>query len=131
MKSFHFFLFVLVAAVSAGCSTSPQQRARDEQARQARVAAYQVEKQQQEEKWMNDLKAKCIGYGFKPNTPEFSNCLMKVDQDTKAANRAWFAEQDRQIQKQFDTARELAKPPEFLQPNCPSVYNGGVRRQGC
>ena len=32
-------------------------------------------------------RSTCIGYGFTPNTSEFSNCLMKVDMQRKAEIR--------------------------------------------
>ena len=32
-------------------------------------------------------RSTCIGYGYTPNTSEFSNCLMKVDMQRKAEIR--------------------------------------------
>jgi hypothetical protein len=45
-----------LSLVVAGCVTD------------ARIAEYRAELDQQ-----------CRGYGFKPDTPEFSNCLMQAD----------------------------------------------------
>jgi membrane-bound lytic murein transglycosylase len=126
------FIGLFTAITLVACSTSPQQRLRDEQEREARAQAAQAYKQQKDEEWANGLRTQCLSYGFKPNTTEFSQCLMQVDQQKRAANAAWFAEQDRQREKLFQTARDLAKPPEFLKPPCPNTNsNGGSRPAGC
>lgn len=31
--------------------------------------------------YVADVNAQCRAYGFKPGTPEFSNCLMQIDVD--------------------------------------------------
>lgn len=37
------------------------------------------------ERWAQRIAQDCVGYGFTPGTPEYSNCLMVSDQSQKAA----------------------------------------------
>jgi hypothetical protein len=135
MKNLKCLGLTLVAIIfMTGCGSTPEQRARYAQEQRDRAYLAQVERQKAQERWMDGLKDKCANYGFKQGTSEFSQCLMQTDQQQRAANAAWFAEQDRQREQLFQTARDLAKPPAFIQPSCPANTNNnsnGSRMAGC
>lgn len=40
------------------------------------------------QRYTNYLQSTCVGYGFRPGTTQFSQCLMMVDQQTTAQDDA-------------------------------------------
>lgn len=79
------YLFVLLILTTAGCESAQQRRDREDAENQARAAAYR-----------DGVRNQCRGYGFKDDTPEFRDCLMRVD----TANRAqWEAQRQMLLQQ--------------------------------
>lgn len=126
MKIIRYLALALGLFALAGCGSTPEQRARYAQEQQDRAYQAQMERQRNQERWADGLKEQCRSYGFREGTTEFSQCLMQTDQQKRAANAAAFAEQDRQREQLFQTARDLAKPPAFAPVPC----NSGVMRNG-
>jgi len=68
---------VLAAALSGCAEYEMQQQAAQAQARQQAQVNY-----------VAGLRNRCAAYGYSPGTPEFSNCMMQVDQAQQAASQA-------------------------------------------
>lgn len=87
MNSRSNFLLGVLAALGvvllAGCAT-PEERYRQAQQKAAAEAAAA-------DNYRRGLESRCRGYGFQQNTPQFSQCVMQVDQSARqalAANKA-------------------------------------------
>ena len=105
---------ILISLAFTGCSTSPEQQIRDEQARQFRIKQHAQHLARQEEERSDKLKKQCVTYGFKPGTTEFSQCLLQVDQQESANRAAWYREQNRQQQQNpMQDFINLGRPPKI------------------
>lgn len=106
------YLFVLL--LLGGCAT-PEQRAADAAAQRA---AYRVK-----------VEDTCFAYGYKPNTPEWSNCMMQVDMAYQQQNAAM---RQMLIQHQLNNPIRMPQIPVPQVPaprqsvHCSPDYLGGM-----
>ncbi|MBI2749747.1 MAG: hypothetical protein HYX43_10530 [Burkholderiales bacterium] len=69
---------VYLVVLLAGCATQEQIEARRQYEAEQQAAAIEAYRQQ--------VFGQCRAYGFRDGTPEFSQCLMQVDQANQAQN---------------------------------------------
>lgn len=79
-----------------------------------------------------DLNATCAGYGFKPGSPEFGNCMLMVMQEDagrKARSDAAFSTSLGQALRD-NSAAATAPAPQYVPPprsvHCMPDYAGGM-----
>lgn len=87
----------------------------------------------QQQQHANELAAQCSAYGFTANTPEYSNCLMLVDQQQKAAKAQQQAAASASLNAlsgalmQMGQPRVLAPPPQTpIHTQCWRLSNGAL-----
>jgi hypothetical protein len=109
-KTVSAMLFSVLVLV--GC-ISPEERERRLQAR-----AEQEEAQRQA--YRQGIQNRCASYGFRPGTPDFSNCVMQIDQ----GNRQMLMQQ----MLQDESARQQRAMPYCA--DLPPGQAGYMRAQG-
>ena len=71
------FGILVLGLLLSGCADYLSERERERE--ENRRLAY--------EQQMRSDRSTCIGYGYKPDTTQFSNCLMQIDMQRKAEIR--------------------------------------------
>ena len=71
--------YVLLAFLLAGCATPEEQG--------QRVRQQILQQEEQREAYTRQVVATCRAYGFIPQTPAWSNCMMQVDMANRAQNQ--------------------------------------------
>jgi hypothetical protein len=105
-------LFVLLLVSLTGCYSA------EERMRRRELAAQQEEANRQA--YRDAVAYRCQSYGFRPGTPDFSNCVMQIDQ----SNRTMLMQQ----MLQDESARQTRALPPCSQ--LPPGQAGYMRAQG-
>lgn len=87
--------YLVVLVVLAGCTTQAERQQRDYEAEQARARAY-----------TQQVDGQCRSYGFKDGTPEFRDCVMRVD----TANRQQWEAQRQMLLQQYIQQQGIFRP---------------------
>ena len=149
------FAVLVFALVLNGCATPPETQALINQcskeaasyvgsdksdAIKSCVERFENAQARQEKKlkdraYLNELQARCLGFGFKRNTNEFSNCLMvqKQQDDTKAFQDAQIkAQSAERLRKSLRDMNDALKP-QWIPNQCPEMLNAkpGQYGPGC
>ncbi len=94
MKLFTAFQIVALSLLVAGCVTP------------AEMKEHQLEEKEQQ---MSMDHNQCVSYGFPANTVEYSNCLMKLDQQRIDAENKKLLQEEQAVENQ-KALRQLQNP---------------------
>lgn len=103
MKKLVFVFFVSLAVMAISACSTPEKRYAREQRKQAEFRAKKEERQR-------EMEGRCTGYGFKPNTTAFSQCLMQLDQAQRQAELALEQRQAQESRCGYARAQGLLAP---------------------
>jgi hypothetical protein len=100
-----------------------------EASRQSEARTIQQQRNNREVEELHSLRRRCDGFGFRNGTPEYSQCLMKLQQqDNENRFRAAQVnqEQEKIRQQSLRDFNDAIKPPAFAPLPCPSgMMRGG------